>query len=213
MLARRPGDAQQRDVRPHLGSGPRAYWQTTRNYVEQFLRDVADGSGTLTSPYAVTTQYTDASGRAANSSLYGGGCIDYGTVGGSACQFGNTNGTGPGHDYPVSDCPVTGTNQSCRARRRFGTGANDICLTDAQIQDELTTMIAQTACSDTPSRATRRWSSLLTPPGVVTCLDSAGTLCSANSAASARPRSSAPTTRRSTPAAPRSHTWCSRGRR
>jgi hypothetical protein len=33
----------------------RSYWAGTRNYVEQFLRDVADGSGTLTSPYDVTT--------------------------------------------------------------------------------------------------------------------------------------------------------------
>jgi hypothetical protein len=33
----------------------RSYWAGTRYYVEQFLRDVADGSGTLTSPYDVTT--------------------------------------------------------------------------------------------------------------------------------------------------------------
>src|SRR5450755_1739053 len=46
----------------------RTYWQTTRNYVEQFLRDVADGSGALSSPYAVTGQYTDSSGRAKNAS-------------------------------------------------------------------------------------------------------------------------------------------------
>src|SRR5262249_43846985 len=45
-------------------------------YEEQFLRNVADGSGTLTSPYAVTPQYTDATGRAENQSLYGGGFDD-----------------------------------------------------------------------------------------------------------------------------------------
>src|SRR5690242_25693 len=50
----------------------RRYWQTTRDYVEQFLRNVASSSGTLSSPYAVTSQYRDASGRAANVSLYGG---------------------------------------------------------------------------------------------------------------------------------------------
>src|SRR5437764_7625285 len=54
-----------------------SYWQTTRGYIEQFLRDVAGGSGTLTSPYAVTTQYRDSGGRAGNSSVFGGGCIDY----------------------------------------------------------------------------------------------------------------------------------------
>src|SRR5947208_1036749 len=42
----------------------RSDWATTRDYVEQFLRDVANGSGTLTSPYAVTTQYRDSGGRA-----------------------------------------------------------------------------------------------------------------------------------------------------
>ncbi len=34
-------------------------WATTRDYLEQFLKNVADGSHTLTSPYAVTTQYKD----------------------------------------------------------------------------------------------------------------------------------------------------------
>ena len=38
-------------------------WATTRDYVEQYLRDVADGSGTFTSPYAVTSQYSDFGGR------------------------------------------------------------------------------------------------------------------------------------------------------
>src|SRR5947209_9396046 len=86
----------------------RRYWQSTRDYLETFLSDVAAGSGTLTSPYALTGQYTDATGRASNQSIYGGGCIDYGSVGGSACQFGNTSGSGPGNDYPANGCPVTG---------------------------------------------------------------------------------------------------------
>ncbi len=66
-----------------------AYWSLTRGYVEQFLRDVADSSGSLNSPYAVTPQYHDSSGRAQNASVYGGGCIDYGSVGGSACEYGD----------------------------------------------------------------------------------------------------------------------------
>ena len=52
-------DARQRDVRAHLGPERARMGRTTRDYVEQFLRDVADASGTLTSPYAVTTQYND----------------------------------------------------------------------------------------------------------------------------------------------------------
>src|SRR5690349_21785288 len=42
----------------------RAYWSQTRGYVEQFMRDVADSSGSLGSPFAVTAQYNDAGGRA-----------------------------------------------------------------------------------------------------------------------------------------------------
>src|SRR5579884_49950 len=63
----------------------RSYWSGTRSYVEQFLRDVANGSGTLTSPFALTSQYSDGhtvrtpyrdwQGRAQNESVYGGGCI------------------------------------------------------------------------------------------------------------------------------------------
>ena len=60
-----------------MGSRHRAHSDYAAPYVEQFLRDVADGSGNLSSPYAVTTQYTDASGIAGNdSSLYGGGYDD-----------------------------------------------------------------------------------------------------------------------------------------
>ena len=50
----------------------RRYWSGTKDYVEQFLRDVADGSGTLTSPYALTGQYSDSGGRAGNTSKFGG---------------------------------------------------------------------------------------------------------------------------------------------
>jgi len=155
----------------------RRYFASTKNYVLQFLRDVADGSGTFTSPYAVTSQYTDATGRAANSSLYGGACTDYGSVGQATCDF---SAATTGHDYPASGCPVTGTNF------RFGTtlspAPNDVCLTDAQLQVEIAAMIQQTGVvghtkpGDTPLLV------LLLPPGVETCIDRAGTLCSANGA-------------------------------
>jgi PKD domain len=151
----------------------RTYWATTRDYVEQFLRDVADGSGTLTSPFALTPQYSDFGGRAANASRYGGGCIDYGTVGGSACQFGNTIGTGPGKNYPsTSSCPLTGANLNC--------------LTDADVRSELTTMVAnmglvgRTQANYTPLLV------LLTPQNVQVCLDSDGALCSANGTSTAK---------------------------
>ncbi len=150
----------------------RAYWQTTRSYVEQFLRDVADGSGTLTSPYAITSQYSDQGGRAANSSVFGGACIDYGSVGGSACNFGNSNGTSAGNDYPSSGCPLT--------------TLNSYCLTDAQLKGELAAMISQTGLAGHVQPGHAPLLVLLTPFGVQDCLDAGGTLCSVNGASTAQ---------------------------
>jgi PKD repeat protein len=156
-------------------------WATTRNYVQQFLRDIANGSRTLTSPYAVTTQYKDPTGRAGNASLYGGGCIDYGSRGGSTCQFGNSNGTGAGNSYPASGCPVTGTNQFHEELSgAFDSAPNDVCLTDAQLKGQLATMVAQEGLVGHIQPGYTPLLVLLTPPGVVTCLDAAGKLCSAN---------------------------------
>jgi chitodextrinase len=167
----------------------RRYWQTTRNYVEQFLSDVANGSGTLTSPYAVTGQYQDANGRAANASLYGGGCIDYGVLGGSACKFGNADGTGPGHDYVANGCPVTGTNLFAEtASGGFGSAPapNDVCLTDTQLRGELKTMVSQTGLLGRTKPGYAPLVVLLMPPGVETCLDANAKLCSANGASTAQ---------------------------
>lgn len=166
----------------------RRYWSTTRNYVEQFLSDVASGSGTLSSPVAVTGQYTDATGRAANASVFGGGCIDFGRVGGSSCKFGVTNGSGPGEDYPATNgCSVTGTNLwAGNPNGPVGTGANDVCLTDAQIRAELQTMVPNTGLLGRTKVGYTPLLVLLTPPGVETCLDSAGTLCSANGGTAAQ---------------------------
>jgi hypothetical protein len=162
-------------------------WATTRDYVEQFLQDVANGSGTLTSPYADTSQYHDANGAAQNESIYGGGCIDYGSTGGSACQFGSSNGSGPGNDYPASGCPVTGTNQFYEEPDGgWSSDANDVCLTDTQIQGELSTMIAQEGLVGHIEPNYTPLLVVLTPPGVEVCLDSAGTLCSANGGSTAQ---------------------------
>ncbi len=156
----------------------RHYWQTTRNFVEQFLGDVADGSGTFTSPYAITGGYSDASGRAANSSLFGGGCIDFGQTGGSACKFGNLTGSGPGHAYSGGGCPASGTS--------YGSTTNFVCLTDAQIQDEIKTMVTQTGMLGRVAKGYTPLVVILTPTGVEDCLDANATVCSANSGASAR---------------------------
>jgi hypothetical protein len=146
----------------------RLYWSETRGYMEQFLRDVADGSNTLGSPFADTPQYSDAGGRAGNNSLYGGGCIDYGATGGSACQLGNSNGTGQGYDYPASSCPTS--------------GGNVYCLTDGDIQSrELMNMLPQMGLAGHTKPGYTPVIDVLLPAGVQVCLDTTGTLCSSNS--------------------------------
>jgi PKD domain len=158
----------------------RDYWPTTLNYLEQFLRDVADGSGTLTSPYALTSQYQDAAGRAANKSAFGGGCIDYGAHSPFTCTFGG--GAPAGNDYPTSGCPINGT--SFLYSPSYGT--NTVCLTDAQIQGELKTVLGQTNLLSKVNGGYQPLLVLFMPPTVATCLDSAGTVCSANSTAGAQ---------------------------
>jgi PKD domain len=154
---------------------PRAYWSLTRGYVEQFLRDVADSSGSLASPFAVTTQYNDNAGRAQNQSIFGGGCIDYGTTGGANCEYGSTNG--PGHDYQSStECPVTGDSFVTPT----AVTPNDICLTDADLKNEVATMVSQTGILGRTQPGYTPLVTLLTPPTVKVCLDAAGELCSVN---------------------------------
>lgn len=178
-------------------ASPRRYWATTRNYLEQFLSDVANASGTFSSPFALTSQYTDSSGRAANQSVYGGGCIDYGVTGKATCQFGNGPATAPGNDYPVSGCPdwYSSSHQNANAGTNVWAGGpngpiqtapNDICLTDAQIRAEVATMVSQAGLLGRTKSGYTPLVDLLTPPGVVTCVDAAGTLCSANSASTAQ---------------------------
>ncbi|MBV9606985.1 MAG: PKD domain-containing protein, partial [Solirubrobacterales bacterium] len=152
----------------------RTYWSQTRGYVEQFLRDVADGSGSLGSPYALTTQYNDGGGKAQNASVFGGGCIDYGVTGGSACEFGNPTGTG--HDFPSSGCTPRGSSF-------VSVGAiagNGVCLTDNQIQSEVAAMTSQTGIIGRTEPGYTPLVTLLMPPGVDVCLDGSNTLCSVN---------------------------------
>ena len=178
----------------------RQYWQTTRNYMEQFLRDVANGSNTLSSPYAVTTQYVDGQpntdphdtnplGRTQNHSQFGGGCIDFGPVGGFTCKFGTTTATGTGGDaYPASnDCTVSGTNQFFEAPDgTFGNAPNSVCVTDADVQAELQKMVPQMGLTSRAKAGYTPLVVLLTPPGVELCLDGNTTLCSANGGSSAQ---------------------------
>lgn len=153
----------------------RANWAVTRGYVEQFLRDVADASGSLSSPFAVTTQYNDAGGKAQNASVFGGGCIDFGVTGGSSCEYGTQSQAG--HDYPASS-PCTATGDSFVAPGAVI--ANDVCLTDTQLRDEVSTMVNQTGTLGRTQPGYTPLVALLLPADVETCLDGANTLCSAN---------------------------------
>ncbi len=160
----------------------RSYWQTTRNYVEQFLRDVADGSGTFTSPYAVTANTRTRRPRptnfactvvAASTSGYRWFCVPLRLHHGAARV--TTIQSAPAR----SRAPTSSTNSPAAPSARRPTTR---CLTDAQIQSEVASMIRQTRCSN--GRTSPGYTPLivlLTPPGVVTCLDSGGALCSANS--------------------------------
>lgn len=166
----------------------RRYWEGTRDYLEQFLANVAAASGSYSSPYALTPQYTDGSGRAANNSLYGGGCVDFGDPGGYTCTFGDTSGSGNGHDYPANGCSVSGSDPlDLNPDGTVGTQPNDICLTDAQIQEELAGegswpgLIPSTGLRSRVKPGYSPLVVLLMPPGVEVCLDSSAVLCSANS--------------------------------
>ncbi len=159
----------------------RTYWAGTRGYVEQFLKDVADGSGTLSSPYAITQQYNDGGGHAGNTSVYGGGCIDFGAVGGSSCEYGNSNP--PGHDFPASVCPVSG--DSFVSPSTFS--ANFACLTDTQLQSEVSATVNQTGIIGRTQSGYTPLVTVLLPPGVSACLDNMGNLCSVNSGISIPP--------------------------
>jgi hypothetical protein len=155
---------------PNRAYDTQGYGSLTRGYVEQFLKDVADGSETLTSPYAVTSQYQDATGRAANSWKYGGACVDFGKPGGYTCQFGNTTGAGTGNSFPASGCTPS--------------VVGDVCLTDLQVQDELRTHLTNTQMLGYVMSGYTASLVLLTPPGVEICLTAK--LCSANATSPAQ---------------------------
>lgn len=160
---------------------PHSNW--TASYVEQFMRDVADGSGTLTSPYALTTQYTDTSGgctpgsnicRAGNSSIYGGGYDDASQY---PVQYGDPNYPDPNSP----SCRPSGPQYLKIVGGKLSTGTNDVCLTDAQIRTELQNEIVQDGLTGKLQPSHTPMLVLLLPPGVVVCLDQPGHLCSANS--------------------------------
>ena len=135
----------------------RRYWATTRNFIEQFLSDVATASNSgnpFGSPYALTPQYFDDGGRAQNKSIYAGGCIDYGSApannGGYTCRFGANHPSGTGWDYPTTgNCPVFGANVWYgQPNGPLGTHANEVVLDRCADQGR----VGQDAAADGPPR-------------------------------------------------------------
>jgi hypothetical protein len=118
--------------------------------VQRFLADVAAASHMTTNEYAITGQYGDASGPAAYASTYAGSVLDTDPLPASGCT------------EPATAPPWT------------------VCLTDAQLQDELEHVI-------TVNRMPRRGDNiyfLVTPNGFGSCFDSSSSACALGGAAS-----------------------------
>ena len=171
------------------GQTPNSYPGSTKQYVQNFLQDVASASGQLVNPYSDTTQYWDgnaSASRAAYNSLYGGACQDNGT---STCKWGSQTGSGPGTPLPAApgDCPVTGDNIFGGVD---GGGAvtiqNNVCVTDTDIQNEVKRLVDNDMIEHTQTGYTPLVT-VMTPPGVIVCLDSTNKLCSENAQLSPPP--------------------------
>ena len=126
-------------------------WQTTRNYVEQFLKDVADGSSCAErqlrrcprrtrSPVSTTTP---AAVPATSSATAAAAWTSASRVDPRA-SLQSAVATGPGHnDANGSDCPVSGTNYFWQdPSGAWGTNANAYCITDDQIRTEVSQMVS-----------------------------------------------------------------------
>ena len=147
-------------------------------------------AGSSVNPYSDTTQYWDGpnvNDRAAYNSVFGGGCDDNGAAN---CKFGSISGSGPGNPLPAApgDCPVTGDNidGGSNAGGSYSIANND-CVTDADIQNEVKTLIDHDSLIAHTQPGYKPLVTVLTPPGVIVCLDSTNKLCSENAQLSPPP--------------------------
>lgn len=138
------------------------YWDPTDHYhgdwqnvVDTFFHNMGAASGSLASVFAIDAQYTDAANQhAAYESTFMGAYTDtdrYPTSGNCADPH-----PLEGESYPKKEPDAIG------------------CLTNAQIQTELKTFIADHSFA----KGMGTIFYLLTPPGVTVCLDEAGDHCS-----------------------------------
>jgi len=112
--------------------------------VVTFLRNVSAASNSASSVYALTGQYRDGQGPAAYASSYGGSVADFDPLPPNGC----------------AEPPATGPGWK-------------VCLTDAQLQQEIEQVIRTDRMPTGPADVYF----LVTPNGFGNCSDSASTSC------------------------------------
>ncbi len=115
------------------------FTNTTKEIVGSFFTDVEHDSGLPTNAFAVAGQYTDSTGHAAYSSTFAGALFD-------------------AHAYPTSG--------NCTVPNEVDKGPYAKCLFDKQLQEELTTVIAENGLPRGPSQLYF----VLLPHNIATCL-------------------------------------------
>jgi hypothetical protein len=133
------------------------YWDPTDNYhgdwqgaIDAFFQNMGAASGTLSSVFAVDAQYTDrAEQHASYESTFMGAYVD-------------------SEPYPAEGCEDPGPLQGFTSPNLKPAAIT--CLTDAQIQTQLKSFIADHELQT--GMGTIFY--LLTPPGVTVCLDEGG---------------------------------------
>ncbi|HST55608.1 MAG TPA: PKD domain-containing protein [Solirubrobacteraceae bacterium] len=147
----------------HVNHTYAIYWDPSDSYhgdwqtlINRYLQDVSVASGTLDNSFAAAAQYTDVTNQhAAYNSIFRGAYTD-------------TN------SYPAFG--------GCADSNPLTSGVVHACLTDAQIQQELSTFIST---QHTLEKGMGSIFYVLTPPGVTVCLDGGAggdPYCSSNAA-------------------------------
>jgi hypothetical protein len=129
------------------------YWSEWQRGLDTYFHEVGVASDSLSSIFAVATQYTDKSNvPATNSVNYKGSYVDSHAYPTPAC-------TDPEPFQPIDQIPL-----------QFGGAPTAVCLTSAQVAAELQAFIAQHSLPK--GMGTVYY--MLTPPGVTVCLDGGG---------------------------------------
>lgn len=115
------------------------FTSTTKGIVQGFFGDVAHDSGLPTNVFPIAGQYTDSTGHAAYDSTFAGALVD-------------------SHAYPKTG--------NCTVPNEVDKGPYAACLFDKQLQEELSTFIAENSLPKGPSQLYF----VLLPHNVATCL-------------------------------------------